>query len=88
MKRRRPTVIRDTPASVTPRPLVKGDVVRDPHFPLALSVYSHVERRDTGVVLVFSQGDNFCHLSGLKYGALEHADGAPIDPVGLDGSAS
>lgn len=81
--RPRPTVNRDAPASLTPRPLVKGDVVRDPHFPLALSVFSHVEQREGGLAIVFSEGDNFCFVSNLKHGALEHADGAPIDPSGL-----
>lgn len=72
-------VHRDFTPDHTPRPLAKGDVVRDPHFPLALSVYSHLERHLSGDRLVFSQGDNFCFVSLVARGALEHADGAPID---------
>lgn len=79
----RRTVHRDGPAATAPRPLVKGDVVRDPHFPLALSVFSHVDHSDMGPKLVFSQGDNFVFLSSVRHGALEHADGAPIDISGL-----
>lgn len=78
------TVHRDFTPDLTPRPLAKGDIVRDPYFPLAISVYSHLERRLGGDCLVFSQGDSFCFVALVKrYGALEHADGAPIDVTGI-----